>query len=189
MLRLLDKLRILLNNYARARIIIPLIIITTATYTYMLMFSIPSVMEYSGGMKIFDMLATGYTYDYARLLLTNLGEEGRRVYLTYQIPIDMVYPIFFAVTYTLLLLFIFRSGFKSTSPIHRLIFIPVFAGFFDYLENIGIIIMLRSYPDFSPAWVNITGIFSMAKAAFTTIFWLLLLIGLAAITKRRLRRN
>jgi hypothetical protein len=89
------------------------------------------------------------------------------------------------VTYTLLQALILKHGFKSTSPIQWLCFIPIFAGLFDYLENVGIIVMLKRYPDFSPMRANITCVFSIAKAAFTTIFWLLLLVGALTILKKR----
>ncbi len=90
-----------LKEYSSGKIVFTLFLLTQAVYFTMLYVTIPDVMEHSGGMKILDMQPTGYSPEYARRLLDTLGQEGREAYLWRQIPLDMVYPLLFAVTYSL----------------------------------------------------------------------------------------
>jgi len=187
MIPLLKKYQSFQSKYANGKTIIYLLIITFAVYAFMLFHTIPSVMEYSDGLKLFDMQPLGYTTDYAKLLLGNLGEQGRNLYLYHQIPVDMVYPLLFAVSFSLLLTILFRKGFNSDNWIQWMSLTPVLAGLFDYLENIGIIIMLTSYPDLSAGWINMTCIFSVSKSLLTTLFWILLLVSLVMIMIKRIK--
>ena len=68
----------------------------------MLTITIPMVMSFSDGMKLLDMMPAGYSAEYVNTLLNTLGEQGRNAYLFQQIPVDMVYPFLFAVSYCLL---------------------------------------------------------------------------------------
>lgn len=81
--------------------IITLLILTNLIYALMLGYTIPTLMEYSSGLPIFDISPMGYSYDQAMTLLISLGGEGRAFYLT-QLALDMIYPAMFAVTYYLL---------------------------------------------------------------------------------------
>jgi len=162
---------------------------TLAVYLTMLFYSIPKVLEYSGGMKILDLIPTGYNTEYAQRLLETLGETGREIYSFQQIPLDMIYPGLFAVSFSLLLAFLLKKTFPLTSEIQNLAIIPIFVGLFDYMENIGIIIMLTSYPDFY-AWVaSITNIFSISKSLLTTIVFVLIIISLVRIFVRKILKQ
>ena len=135
-------------------------------------------MNYANGMKILDLQPTGYSADYAKTLFDNLGTGGRDYYLYRQIPLDMIYPFLFAVTYSLLLTYLFKKSFNPESKLHFLSIIPLFGGLFDYFENIGIIIMLSIYPGFSIHLANITSLFSILKSISTTLFFVLLVVGI-----------
>jgi hypothetical protein len=155
-------------------------------YLIMLFYSIPRVLEHSGGMKILDLMPTGYNTEYAQKLFETLGETGREIYLFQQIPLDMIYPGLFAVSFSLLLAFLFKKAFPVTSKIQNLAIVPIFAGLFDYLENIGIIIILTSYPDFYAWVVSVTNIFSISKSLLTTLVFVLIIISLVRIFGRKI---
>jgi hypothetical protein len=174
-----------LRRYSRGWIVLLMLLITWALYGYMLSTSIPKVMGYSGGAKLLDMKPTGYTVEYARELFSALGENGRHAYSYEQIPVDMVYPFFFALSYSLLLTYLFGKGFHPDSWVQNLTIIPIYGGIFDYLENIGIIYHLQTYPQFSDTIIRITNVCSVLKSAFTTMFFLLLVVGLVRIAIRR----
>ena len=101
------KIYELLNKYSSGKNVLILFMFTQVVYGIMLGFSIPNVMQYSSGMKILDLIPTGYSPEYVQKLFKTLGEAGRGVYLYQQIPLDMIYPGLFAVSYTLLLVFFF----------------------------------------------------------------------------------
>jgi hypothetical protein len=120
--------------------------------------------------------------------LDNLGEEGRNTYMFLQIPLDLLFPPLFAITCSLLLAFLFQRGFNTRSKIRIFVLIPMLAGLFDYLENIGIIILLKAYPRFPELVARFTGGFSLLKSIFTSLFFVLLLIGLTAVIYRKISR-
>jgi len=186
MIVLLVETKAKLRKYARGWIVLMMILITWALYGYMLTSSIPKVMGYAHEMKLLDMKPVGYTVEYARELFSALGETGRHAYLYEQIPVDMVYPLFFAISYSLLLTYLFGKGFRPEDWIQNLAVIPIFGGVFDYLENIGIIYHLQTYPQLSDSLIRLTSICSILKSVFTTIFFLLLFVGLLRVVLRRL---
>ena len=80
-----------------------LFILTNLVYTLMLTVTIPKTMDFANGMKLLDMMPMGYDLNYVSELFASLGENGRSTYLTNQIPVDMIYPLLFGLTYCLLL--------------------------------------------------------------------------------------
>ena len=144
----------------------------------MLTITIPKVMSFAGGMKLLDMMPTGYNSEYVNSLLSALGATGRNAYLFNQIPVDMIYPFLFGITYCLLLAYILNKLGKLESFLFYFCFIPLFSGLFDYFENIGIITMLNSYPDNSMILSQTTNVFSVLKSSFTTIYFIILTISL-----------
>jgi hypothetical protein len=161
--------------------VLGLFILTNVVYVFMLTVTIPKTMEFSKGMNLLDMMPTGYDLNYVSELLNSLGEIGRETYLTNQIPVDMIYPILFGLTYCLLLAYFLKKLNKLNSPFTYLCLIPIIAGIADYLENFGIIAMLKSYPDLTEISVKTTSSFSLIKSISTTAFFIVLIIILVTL--------
>ncbi len=156
-------------------------ILTNAVYGFMLVITIPKTMEFSNGMKLLDMLPMGYNWDYVSKLFDTLGENGRHTYLTNQIPIDMIYPFLFGISYCLLLAYFLKKLNRLYLPYTYLCLLSLIAGITDYLENFGIITMLNSYPDLTQIATKTTNIFTILKSISTTIFFLTLIIILITL--------
>lgn len=183
-----------LKSNTSGKKIVVLFILTNVVYGFMLMVTIPKTMEFSNGMKLLDMLPTGYNHNYVNELFKTLGENGRETYLTNQIPVDMIYPFLFGLTYCLLLAYLLKKINKLKSPFTYLCLLPIIAGIADYLENIGIITMLNSYPDLTPIATKTTNIFTILKSSSTTVFFLVLIImlislGFKAIVRKKTSAN
>ncbi|MBD3332211.1 hypothetical protein GF356_05130 [candidate division GN15 bacterium] len=176
-----------LKRLSKGKWILSLLVVTWVVYGYMLLYSLPHLIELANGMKPLDVLPTGYSSDYVRSLFLALGEGGRQFYLSRQIPIDMVYPALFIITYSLLTFYGLCKAGTNESLATRLSLIPVFAGICDYLENLGIVVMLWSFPDVSSSLATITSCFSVGKAGLTTVFWIVLLYALVAAVIRATR--
>ena len=176
-----------LQKLATGRIVLPLFLITMAVYLIILLYSIPAVTIQAPGVKLFDMSPTGYNPDYAEKLLQDIGLIGREVYLKKQLPIDFIYPGLFAVTYTLMLVWLFRKRVDKKSKIFFLALVPAAAGLFDYFENIGIILMLKSYPYLNPTVVHVSSLFSILKSVMTISFYLLFFYGILLLFIKRKR--
>lgn len=185
---MLSFIHLIERNISSKKVLI-LFILTNLVYIAMLGVTIPNTMEYAKGMKLLDMIPTGYDWEYVNELFTNLGEEGRSVYLTNQIPLDMIYPLLFGASYCLLLGYFLKKLQKLKSPYSYLCLFPIIAGFSDYLENIGIIMMLKSFPEISATLVNVTNTFSITKSVLTSLYFVILTIvlisfGIQAIKER-----
>ncbi|XMO85972.1 hypothetical protein AAFN75_14375 [Algibacter sp. AS12] len=185
----MKRLRKFIEKNISGKKVLGLFILTNLVYTFMLTVTVPKTMEFSNGMKLLDMMPTGYDLNYVSELFNSLGEIGRETYLTNQIPVDMIYPLLFALTYSLLLAYFLKKLNKLNSPFTYLCFIPIFAGIADYLENSGIITMLKSYPDLTEISVKTTSIFSLIKSISTTAFFIILIIVLMKLALKTINKK
>jgi len=163
---------------ASGRNVLIFLIPSLTVYVAMLLYTIPGVQSYAPGIKIFDLLPSGYTYDYAIKFFSALGDEGRKEYLNTQLPLDFIYPALFSVSSFLLLAWLLLKRNEKSSRIFYFCFVPIFAGMFDYLENIQIVLMILNFPDISNAQVILSSAFTIAKSVLTTLFFALLLFAI-----------
>ena len=163
------------ENLAGKKVLL-LFVLTNLVYAIMLIVTIPKTMTFSNGMKLLDMMPTGYDSEYVNSLFETLGVNGREVYLYNQIPIDMIYPFLFGISYCLLIAYFLKKLNKLKSAFFYLCFLPIIAGTADYLENFGIINMLNSYPNLSQISIDATNAFSIVKSMATTIYFIALII-------------
>ena len=89
------------------------------------------------------------------ILESSQKSGGRMVTETYnnrfiryrQFSLDFVYPGLFAISFCLLLSWLFARNLRADSKMFYLCLVPLFSGLFDYLENICIVFMLTSFPN------------------------------------------
>ncbi|MFT4545571.1 MAG: hypothetical protein ACI9EQ_002049 [Bacteroidia bacterium] len=160
--------------------ILLLFVAASAVYAVMLLVTIPQVMAFADGMELLDMMPFGYEGQYVQLLFDTLGEEGRNVYLTRQLPLDMIYPGLFAASYSLIMVYFLSQMGKFQGWVVNLAFIPIVVGLADYLENAGIITMLLSYPNQTSLMVELTSLFSVVKVMSTAVYFVSLMVVLIA---------
>ena len=160
----MKRLTELIERNISGKKVLGLFILTNIVYVFMLTVTIPLTMNFSNGMELLDMIPTGYDLNYVSELFSSLGENGRKTYLTNQIPVDMVYPLLFGLTYCLLLAYFLKKLNKLNAPYTYLCLLPIIARIADYLENFGIITMLKSYPDLTEFAVKTTNSFSLIKS-------------------------
>ncbi len=154
-------------------------------YLIMLFYTIPQVEKQASGMKLFDLMPGGYSFEYANELLTKLGESGRELYLYYQLPLDFLYPGLFAVSGSLLLSWLLLKSRDDSSKIFYSCFIPIVAGVFDYLENSFIVYFLTHYANISPGSVYVSSAMTIAKSVMTTLFFVFLVIAVITFYARK----
>jgi hypothetical protein len=180
-----------INRNISGKKVLGLFILTNVVYTFMLAVTIPKTMGFSNGMKLLDMMPTGYDLNYVSQLFDALGETGRDTYLTNQLPVDMIYPLLFGLTYCLLSVYLLKKVNKLNTPYTYICIIPIIAGIADYLENFGIIVMLKSYPDLTAVTAKTTNYFSLLKSISTSVFFMslifiLILLGFKVLNKLKI---
>lgn len=168
----------------RPRGIAVIIWMTAALFIYaiMLLITLPKLQEMSGGVYVFDMMPSGYDSQYAHDLLAELGTEGRQFYLWRQIPLDLIYPALFGISFYLLASWLAIKLNAFQGILRLTAWVAVAAGVFDYIENMFIILMLRYYPELSEPLVGAASIATVFKSFFTMIYFTIvvaLLIGRA----------
>jgi len=185
----MDKFIKQLEKQHSGKKVLVLFLLTNIVYACMLLVTIPATMEFSNGLQLLDMMPAGYDLEYVNTLFHTLGDTGRQMYLTKQIPVDMMYPLLFGISYAAVLAYFLLKLPKLNSKFLYLCLLPVIAGLADYLENIGIISMLNTYPNVTGSSVNITSIFSVIKSSATSIYFLTLIVVLIVLGLRRMKSN
>jgi hypothetical protein len=102
----------------------------------------------------------------------------------------MIYPLLFGLTYCLLLAYFLKKLSKLNTPFTYLCLLPIIAGIADYLENFGIIAMLKNYPDLTEIAVKTTNCFSVLKSISTSVLFIvlittLLMLGIKTMKERK----
>jgi hypothetical protein len=185
----MELLNKIIDENITGKKVLGLFILTNLVYAFMLLVTIPKTMTFSNGMKLLDMMPTGYNFDYVNKLFSTLGNIGRETYLTSQIPVDMIYPLLFGVSYAAVMAYFLKKINKLNTPFIYLCFLPIIAGVADYLENIGIISMLNSYPNFTETTVSTISIFSVIKSISTSVFFIVLLVILIRVGIKFLKKS
>ena len=187
--KMITNLLTLLKKYSTGTKVLVWFLITQVVYLTMLLVTIPKVLTRASEMKLLDMMPTGYDIDYVKMLFENLGQAGREAYLYRQIPLDLIYPLLFSISFSLLLAYILKMITKEGNMVFYLCLLPITAGFFDYLENFGIIRMLVTYPDISIFVAKTTNVFSILKSMFTTLYFIALLVSILILLLKRIKRK
>ncbi len=175
----------LIQKYSTGKLVVLFFILTMIVYSTMLIYTIPLVTSFAPEMKLFDLSPMGYSTSYALTLLETLGMNGREKYLTYQLPLDFIYPALFAITFSIMLTWSFSKYLHKNSKFYFLVLIPYFVGFFDYLENVLIISMLKSFPDVSPLLVKLSSTSTIIKSVSTSLFFVLLILSFILMFKNK----
>lgn len=134
----------------------------------------------------FDLRPAGYSQGDAAVLLEALGEDGRHYYLTRQIPLDTLYPALLALT--LITTLRWRAARFGPMLMTRVgVPLAFLAATFDYLENLGIGLMLLNGAD--PTLVQVASTATLLKSALTSAAILAVLAALATVLFRHMSRQ
>lgn len=160
------------------RLTLILLALAVLNYLVMVLVTIPTLQEMAGGLALFDMMPSGYDFAHATALLERLGEAGRDYYLYRQIPLDIVYPGLFALSFFTATNWLAGRWDRAAGILRVLAFLPIVAALADYLENFLIVRMIGSYSALSEGLVAAASGASVAKAVSTTVFFVAFLIML-----------
>ena len=174
-----------IEKTANGRIVLIFFALAIAAYLVMLLVTIPAIRESTGGVEVFDLRYMGYSVDEARFILSSLPEAAKSYYSGVQIPIDFAYPLLLA------LFGAFTLGWaRRRVAIPRwTIVLPFFVVFFDYLENIFVLLMLRGSD--STRLISVANIWTVSKSISTTLVMsgLVVILAIFAIKSIAARRT
>lgn len=169
-----------LRRAANAQTIFAFLVIVVAVNAVVFPLVAQRMAEAAGGSVRPLDLRLSYSQEQAYTTLLALGDHGRRLYGFVESTIDMVYPIFYALFFFLL---IERLLLGITKPrwLDLATLLPFAAMFFDWLENAAILAMIARFPR-PPGTVATLGSVS------TTMKWIAFPLTLALVLYAAVRR-
>lgn len=157
---------------------------TTIIYLVMVLGTLRYLNDLAGALP-FDLRPSGYSQADTVGLLEALGGTGRHYYLTRQIPLDTLYPALLALTLISALRWrSFRFGPTLMTKIGGAL--AILAATFDYLENLGISLMLLTGSESDLALVKAASTATILKSALTTAAIITVVASLLSVLFRRM---
>ena len=127
-------------------------------------FGMVGLLRITNGASILDS-EFGYSTAKAYDMLTALGEDGRNFYLFHILPLDAPFPLAGMLCFVGWIALLVKK--VAPSSVARFtILIPLFSLLFDWIENLGAIIMLNTYPSIPELVVYIASVSGMLKMTF-----------------------
>lgn len=121
-------------------------------------------------------------------LVDSYGAEGRNLYALFELTADLIYPIIYATFLAITLTLLARRLYGAQSRATIINIVPFGIVIADYLENMGIVMLLMTYPEKISwaAWA--TSFFNAAKWSLVGGTFALIVIGLVLLPFRRAER-
>lgn len=166
----MTRLLSLIEYIANLRGISILLVLYAAVFG-MILFTLGQLSDVTGGYGILDF-DHGYSFERVQEVLGSYGAKGMALNARIQI-LDLFNPALYsmiAATLTYLL-------WKGHGP-KWLALLPVLGGLGDYMENVTLFLMARSYPDISEGLVSLSSTLSLVKNVLLPIAILPFLVGL-----------
>lgn len=165
-----------------------LVAATLAVYFTMVFWSLPIIVNASGGLMPFDLRPTGYTFGDAQEFLATISPQGSEFYLETQHRLDTAYPGLLAAV--LIIGLWWQSRILPLIVRAILVALPIVGGLADYMENAAVSKMLSAGASLAtPEMVATASCWTMLKSATTGLAMvaLLVLLFLALLRKRKNR--
>ena len=169
MINLIRALLIKLSKTRSILVLLALVILTNIVFQSSLPFTPKYIKQISENTKLLDSRFS-YSVDTVEQSFANYGELGRNIYIKFQL-LDLIYPIFYSLLLASLLFRLFTK-----SKFNPYLF-AIFAGIFDYIENLFIFLMNISFPDISKILIYSGSFFTSLKWSFIIISVIIIIAG------------
>jgi hypothetical protein len=130
------------------------------------------IESYSGGIGPLDLRAA-YTADQAYTALAAYGDAGRQFYLLTLLTVDLLYPLTYAVFFSLTIAYCLEPVLPPEHTLRRAALLPWVGMLADYVENAGLAWLLLNYPH------RLDGLAAFTSTA-TTVKWIFAISSMAA---------
>lgn len=113
-------------------------------------------------IEILDLQFT-YTPAKARAIIADYGDAARNYAANFEMIADTLYPVVYTFLFAIMISWVFKSLSAYGVRVKYVLLLPYCVMFADYGENIGIIQMLKTFPNFSDFHVVISSFFTSLK--------------------------
>lgn len=133
-------------------------------------------------------LRFGFTPEEAWQLLDALGEAGRAQYQQMELTLDVIYPLIYTGFLVFLLSLLYRKTLRPDSPWRLLNLLPFVVLIADFVENAGIVQLIRRFPERADALAGWTSVANQVKWTMFMITIGVVLAGLMRLLLVRFRK-
>lgn len=166
--------------------LIGLLIITIVYKIFVIDKMIANFAKLTNGAKLLDFYA-GLKSNQAYEIISTYGDEAVKYYNVIQLA-DIILPLLMGLTYVMGISLLIKKVYNG-KKYKSLSTIPLFTvTLFDYIENIGIAVMLRKFPGSLSGIAVITGFFTTLKMASYGLSIFIILVLLIKWIIKRLRK-
>ncbi len=95
----------------------------------------------------------------------------------------------FGVSYSLIMAYFLQKINKLKTPYLFLGLLPLIAATFDYLENLGLILLILKFPNITKTAVILNSSFTIIKSTATTIYFISLILVLIILAIKTVRKK
>ena len=182
------------NAYMRARAsgrsVLLWLLLTVVSFIFMAFIITPAFQEVTGGLRPLD-LNFGVSAEMVYRDLPSYTDQSRSLYVWFAIA-DYVYPFAGATFFSLLWAWMLNRwpvGWLGFLAAHGLLLFPYLFALIDWLENVGFLVVIFSYPVEYPAIANTAGALKTSKPMVEAVIVLLTLVfAVAAVIHARQKR-
>jgi len=148
----------------------------------MIFATLAQLSEVTGGYGILDF-EMGYSVERVDEILGSYGSDGMALYRSIQL-LDLINPAVYSLILAILVNLLWRGrGPKSVA------LLPVLGGIGDYLENITLFLIVRSYPVLNDDLIAVSSGLSYLKNALASVGGVALIAGVWVFAASKLRRT
>lgn len=129
-----------------------------------------------------------YSPEKARSIISDYGEEGRGLAIKFGLIADTVYPMTYTFYFIIILTWILKGLSVYGIRYKNLHLFPLLILLVDYLENINLANLFRTYPSFSDVQVHIASFFTSLKWSLVGVLAVLILCALIWLLQKKLSK-
>ncbi len=116
------------------------------------------------------------------------GHIGRQIYVKTRFTFDLIWPLIYMLFLCTGISWLYSRGFDQGTFWQQANIMPIWAMFFDFLENIATSLVMIRYPSPTAVLDMLAPVFTLVKWIFVSASFVLLLIGIVAAFVRWLRK-
>ncbi|HLO16960.1 MAG TPA: hypothetical protein VK206_19145 [Anaerolineales bacterium] len=146
------------------------------------------ILDTGGGANLLDNRTGGYSPESAYQMISAYGSQGIRYHLMLSLA-DAFFPPTLALSLFVTIVYFYTPFFQSQPLTRWLTALPIVYLFSDYMENIGIVTMLLSFPFSVPGMARLANFMFMVKNLSSTAAIVANLIGLVLLGVRLVRKR
>jgi hypothetical protein len=132
-------------------------------------------------------ITLGFNPQKTLAMVREYGEAARAYYARTEMTLDVLYPIVYTSLFCIVLTLLFRN--KSYKPFKHVNLLPFVVMIFDFLENITIVILLKSFPNTSETVAIFCEIFKMGKWLSLGVMMVFVFYGLLRLFSKYIFTN